>query len=126
MWIRENKEERMDQVRMPPFARINVHAELGRIEAEERERQAEREKQQAVPPAASALALLKSVYGNPSVPLQVRMRAAIEALPFECPKLSATAFVPVRDFAAILEERIKHQKAVEAQGPRVIEGRANP
>ena len=66
------------------------------------------------PPAASALEFLKSVYANPSVPLQVRMRAAIEDKPFETPKLSATAFMPVRDFAALLEERAKRLKAVEA------------
>jgi hypothetical protein len=69
------------------------------------------------PPADTALDFLKSVYRNPAIPLPTRMKAAIEALPFENPKLSATAFMPVRDFAAILDERLKRAKAVEAGEP---------
>ena len=75
--------------------------------------------------AGSGLEFLQAVYRNSTLPLPVRMRAAIEALPFESPKLSATAFMPVRDFATLLEERMKRLKAVEAQGPKLIEGRAN-
>ena len=37
----------------------------------------------------------------------MRLRAAIEAAPYVHPKLSATAIVPVKDFAAILEQRVK-------------------
>ena len=55
----------------------------------------------------NAHALLKAVYQNPQVPLPVRMRAAIAALPFEVPKLAVTAVVSERDFASLLDQRLK-------------------
>jgi len=47
------------------------------------------------------------------------MRGAIEALPFESPKLSATAVVQGRDFASLLEARLRRieeakSKSIEA------------
>jgi hypothetical protein len=46
----------------------------------------------------NALEFLKAIYRSASVPLSERMRAAIEALPFESPKLSATAILQGDDF----------------------------
>jgi hypothetical protein len=68
--------------------------------------------------AGGSLAFLQSIYRNPGVPLSVRMRAAIEALPFETPKLSATAIIPGGEhFAARLERAIERSR----QGLRLIE-----
>lgn len=67
----------------------------------------------------SALTFLQSIYRNQQVPLPVRMRAAIECLPFESPKLSATALLTGDDFAARLEKAIARSGA----GARLIEHR---
>jgi hypothetical protein len=47
----------------------------------------------------NALGLLQAIYKSRVVPLSVRMRAAVEALPFENSKLSATAIMTSKDFA---------------------------
>ena len=64
-------------------------------------------------PATSSLDLLQQVYRNPAVPLSVRMRAAIEALPFEHPKLSATA---------IFGSRRRHAHTAHSTGPSLVSG----
>ena len=48
----------------------------------------------------------QSIYRNPLQPLQVRIRCAVEALPFESPKLSATAILTCEDFGDRLEQAI--------------------
>lgn len=54
----------------------------------------------------NALGFLQAIYKSPAMPLSVRMRAAVEALPFESPKLSATAVLTSEDFADRLEKAI--------------------
>ena len=67
----------------------------------------------------NALSFLQAIHRSANVPLSVRMRAAIEALPFESPKLSATAILQGDDFALRLERAIARNGA----GARLIEHR---
>ena len=57
-------------------------------------------------PTASSLDLLQAVYRDPTQQLITRMRAAT-CLPFETPKLLATAIVNENSFAEILERRLQ-------------------
>ena len=55
---------------------------------------------------------------NVELPLSVRMRAAIELLPFTHPKLAVTAMVSEQDFATVLDRRLKRieeMKLLEAK-----------
>ena len=73
-------------------------------------------------PNGMSIDLLRAVYRNPSIPLPVRMRAAIACLPFETPKLAVTAQVSENDFAALLDQRIKRleeAKLIEHQPQQV-------
>ena len=54
----------------------------------------------------NALGFLQSIYRDRDLPLPVRTRAAIEALLFESPKLSATAILTQDDFATGLDRAI--------------------
>lgn len=87
-----------------------INAVLDRIEARQRNDAIE---------GADALSFLQAIYRSANVPLSVRMRAAIEALPFESPKLSATAILQGDDFSARLERAIARSGA----GARLIEHR---
>ena len=62
------------------------------------------------------LDFLKAVYMNADLPLSVRMRAAIELLPFTHPKLAVTAVVSEQDFATLLERRIQNYERVKNGG----------
>jgi hypothetical protein len=53
------------------------------------------------------LEFLQAVYRNEAVPLAVRMKAAVEALPFVHPKLAVTGIIGGQDIAALLDERLK-------------------
>src|SRR5262249_23639071 len=76
----------------------------------------------------NAHALLKAVYQNPEVPLAVRMRAAMACLPFETPRLLATAIIDERDFATLLDQRLKRmdkQKLIETKPAKENGGNAD-
>jgi hypothetical protein len=70
------------------------------------------------PDGASALALLQSVYRDTAQPLHTRIRCAVEALPYENPKLSAMAVTSLNgnDFARALDRAIMRSgKLIEAK-----------
>jgi hypothetical protein len=84
--------------------------ELMRIEVEERE-----------PEKVNSLEYLQRIYRDPTQPTPVRMRAAIEALQFENPKLSSVGvgYFTNDTFAERLERAIR-----ASDRARLIEGRA--
>jgi hypothetical protein len=63
-------------------------------------------------PDEISLDLLRRVYRSTQLPMSLRMRAAIEALPFEVPKLSATAIATMdgKTFAEALERCIERSQ----------------
>jgi hypothetical protein len=65
----------------------------------------------------TSLRFLQAIYRNPEVPLPVRMRAAMAAIPFEQPKLAVTAIVEAGDFADQLEQAIERSRRVMIEGP---------
>jgi hypothetical protein len=73
----------------------------------------------------NSLTYLQSVYRDPSLPAGQRMRAAIECLPFETPKLSGPprrAGTRARRAAATnFAERLKRAVIRSRQGPKLIE-----
>jgi hypothetical protein len=75
-------------------------------------------------PTATALDLLEAVYRDPTQQLHTRMRAAMACLPFQSPKLLATAIVDERNFATLLDQRLKRldeMKLIEANNAKVID-----
>jgi hypothetical protein len=69
----------------------------------------------------TSLEFLQAVYLNEQLPLSVRMRAAIEAAPYEHPKLSAVGFGVINSdtFAARLDRAI-----AASERAKLIEGHA--
>jgi hypothetical protein len=68
----------------------------------------------------TALKLLQEVYRDPMVPLPVRLRAAVEAAPYEHPKLTAVALGKFtgEDFASRLERAVEASNRAKAnRGP---------
>jgi hypothetical protein len=82
--------------------------ELMKVEVEKRE-----------PERINSLEYLQWIYRDPAQPISVRMRAAIEALPFETPKLTAVAVGQLHgeDFYARLERALRR-----SEGARLING----
>jgi hypothetical protein len=76
-----------------------------------------------LPPNGMSIDLLRMVYRSASIPLPVRLRAAIAALPHECPRLAVTALVNEQSFAELLEKRIKKMEAMNGQ-PQTLEAKA--
>jgi hypothetical protein len=68
-------------------------------------------------PNAMSIDLLRAVYRNPSIPLPIRIRCAVAALPHEVPRLAVTALVNEQSFAELLEKRIKRMEAMNGQPP---------
>ena len=77
----------------------------------------------AEPERVNSLEYLQRIYRDPTLPASVRMRAAIESLPYESPKLSATTIASIsgNDFAKLLDRAIARSlsgppmKLIEAQ-----------
>jgi hypothetical protein len=67
--------------------------------------------------AQSALEYLQAIYRNPSEPDGRRLKAAIAALPFESPKLTAITNLDPSQFAERLE------RAITRSGVRLIEAK---
>src|SRR5215475_4729160 len=70
------------------------------------------------------LTFLKAEYMNAELPLSVRMRAAIELLPFTHPKLAVTAMVSEQDFATVLDRRLKRIEEMKLLENKTINGNA--
>ena len=79
-------------------------------------------------PEAISLDLLRAVYRDPTQQLSIRIRCAMACLPFETPKLLATAIVNEGSFAELLDRRLKRMeemKLIEAKptnSNKIIEG----
>src|SRR5258708_38781742 len=69
----------------------------------------------AFPPNGMSIDLLRAVYRSASIPLPVRMRAAIAVLPHEVPRLMVTAQVNEQSFAELLDRRLKRIAELEAK-----------
>jgi hypothetical protein len=66
-------------------------------------------------PDAMSIDLLRAVYRNPSIPLPVRIRCAVAALPHEVPRLAVTALVNEQSFAELLDKRLKKMAEMDQQ-----------
>jgi hypothetical protein len=56
--------------------------------------------------------LAQELYSDVRQPDWVRMKAAVEALPYEQPRLAVTAIVQGHDFAALLDRAIERSNGV--------------
>ena len=74
-------------------------------------------------PDPISLDLLQAVYRNNQLPLTVRLRAAIAALPHEVPKLIAQAILNEQSYAELLDRRLERMKEVEQ---KLIEATPTP
>jgi hypothetical protein len=93
-----------------------VGEELGRLE--------QAEEQIELAPDETSLDFLRKVYRSVRQPMSRRMRAAIEALQHEHPRLQATATTNIsgQDFASVLERAI--QRSLAGKPIKLIEARA--
>ena len=72
----------------------------------------------------TSLEFLQAVYLNEQLPLSVRMRAAIEAAPYEHPRMTAVSvgFLDSNTFAERLDRAIDASNRAKVIEGRVIEG----
>ena len=63
---------------------------------------------------------LQAIYRNPGLPLTTRMRAMIAAIPFESPKLIATAVMNEGSFAELLDRRLKRIEEMKLLENKII------
>jgi hypothetical protein len=70
---------------------------------------------------SGALGYLQELYNDVRQPDWVRMKAAVEALPYEQPRIAVTAIVEGRDFAALLDRAIER-----SNGARVVKALPQP
>jgi hypothetical protein len=96
-----------------------INEVMGRLEEQQRQSQQRELALYQVPETAHDY--LKEVYQDPRVPTHLRMRAAIEALPFERPKLAVTAVLEGEHIAQLLDQRLKKiaQERSEQTNPGV-------
>jgi hypothetical protein len=73
-------------------------------------------------PIATPLVFLQAVYCNEGLPINTRIRAAIEAAPFVHPKLSVSASVNSEDFAALERANKRSAKVMKIiDQPKIID-----
>lgn len=76
---------------------------------------------------ATPLEFLEAVYQDENLPLNVRLRAAVEAAPYVHPKLSATAIVHEDgSFAERLERAVERSRKVIDHVPAQLEAKPEP
>ena len=71
-----------------------------------------------------ALEFLQAIYMNDELPLLTRVRVAIACLPFESPKLIATAVMNEGSFAELLDRRLKRIEQMKLLENKTINGNA--
>jgi hypothetical protein len=75
-----------------------------------------------IPANGISLDFLQAIYRDSSLPLPTRMRAAIYCLPFETPKLLATAIVQEGSLAELLDARLKRISEMKLLENKTING----
>jgi hypothetical protein len=75
-------------------------------------------------PGETSLSFLQRVYRSVKQPMSRRMRAAIEAMPHEHPRLGAVAYMNGADFAAMLDRAIERSgkalKQIEGSAVEIV------
>jgi hypothetical protein len=59
---------------------------------------------------------LQAIANDPTLPIEIRLRAANFATPYERPKLSMTATAVVRPLFPVLEKAWQQDRMIEAKG----------
>jgi hypothetical protein len=78
-----------------------------------------------IPPDGISLDLLRAVYRSNHLPLTVRLRAAVAALPHEVPRLGVSFVVNDNDIAALLDQRLKRIAETKLMEAKPTGGKVN-